>query len=76
VKAEEYEAAVNKVLEAFGLDPQEVVEVLVQPHKTTVTKRMGKDAKHGPFTARLYTEQVIERDDCWPKLPAAPADAK
>jgi hypothetical protein len=57
MKAEEYEAAVNKVLEAFGLDAAEVTGVCVEPHRTVVTKVKREDDKRVLFT------EVINRDD-------------
>lgn len=57
MKAEEYEAAVDKVLAAFNLAPGEVTAVDVAPHRTIVTKLKIEDGK------RVTFNEVIDRDD-------------
>jgi hypothetical protein len=57
VKAEEYEAAVNALLEALGLDAATTLEVRVQPHKATAKVRASSTDRS------VYTHVVIERDD-------------
>jgi hypothetical protein len=57
VKAEEYEAAVNKVLEAFGLSADDTCSITVEPHRTIVEKVKREDDK------RVVFSEVINRDD-------------
>jgi hypothetical protein len=80
VKAEEYEAAVNALLEALGLDPALTLEVRVQPHKATAKVLLTADAfEYQPekadykFTGLIYQDVVVERDDIVDYIPTVNA---
>jgi hypothetical protein len=63
VKAEEYEAAVNALLEALGLDPASTLEVRVQPHQATAKVISGEVSTFAEGTKPLTDDVVIARDD-------------